>query len=68
MGKSSCFASPNFLANLNLSSADFNQVDLLEEYVAGNYNASEDIYGGYAMYEGKISNNFDVKSKLIILL
>ena len=54
------FATPNFLANLNLSSADFNQVDLLEEYVAGNYNASEDIYGGYAMYEGKISNNFDV--------
>ncbi|HEY9117355.1 MAG TPA: TonB-dependent receptor, partial [Roseivirga sp.] len=42
------FVTPEFLGNINLNNG-FDVSDELGEYVPGNYNATEDIFGGYAM-------------------
>lgn len=42
------FVTPEFLGGINLNNG-FDVSDELGEYVPGNYNATEDIFGGYAM-------------------
>jgi len=54
------FVTPSFLANLNLLSTDFDQVDVKSEYYTGNYNAKEYITAGYVMFESKLGSDLDL--------
>ena len=51
------FVDPNFLGGLNLTNgALFNQSDVLDEYLPGNYTADEDIFGGYVMADLQVND------------
>lgn len=53
------FATPEFLGNLNLkNSGQFEETDVLEEYVPGNYVANESIAGAYVMADHQFSSKF----------
>ncbi len=53
------FSTPAFLGSLNLSDASlFEKEDLPEEYLAGNYSATETITGGYAMLKQNIGEDW----------
>lgn len=47
------FAPASFLGSQDLSSADFEEEEVIEE-LAGNFNASEKIIAGYAMFTGNL--------------
>ncbi|MHA7130354.1 TonB-dependent receptor [Algoriphagus namhaensis] len=53
------FVTPQFLGNLNLNNAgQFDKEDVLDEYVPGNYTATENIVGGYVMADHQFSDKF----------
>ena len=53
------FATPEFLGNLDLNnSALFEESDVPDEYVPGNYSAKENIFAAYAMADHKFSQKF----------
>lgn len=53
------FASEKFLGSLDLNNPEkFEKTDLPEEYAAGNFNATEDIFGGYLMLTQKLGGNY----------
>lgn len=51
------FASPEFVGDLDLESAGFEREQDLSE-LAGNFDASEEIYGAYAMLEQNLGSDF----------
>ncbi|UZD22448.1 TonB-dependent receptor [Algoriphagus halophytocola] len=53
------FATPVFLGSLNLKNgAQFEESDLMEEYVPGNYVANETITAAYAMMDHQFNSKF----------
>ncbi|TNF39035.1 MAG: TonB-dependent receptor, partial [Cytophagales bacterium] len=55
------FVDPKFLGGLNLkNSGEFEETDLLEEYVPGNYNARENITGAFVMADHQVSDKFSL--------
>jgi TonB-dependent receptor len=53
------YASREFLGDLDLENTDlFEKEDAPSEYLPDNYNASEDVFGGYIMWDQKLSNKF----------
>ncbi|SDD34636.1 TonB-dependent receptor [Algoriphagus faecimaris] len=55
------FADPLFLGNLNLSNSSlFEEGDLLEEYISGNFTAKETITGAYVMADHQFSQKFSL--------
>lgn len=53
------FVTPEFLGNLNLTNgAQFEESDVLEEYVPGNFVARESIVGAYVMADHQFSDKF----------
>jgi len=51
------FVTPEFLGGLNLQDGNiFDQSDERAEYIPGNFEADEDIYGGYVMADITLSN------------
>ncbi len=53
------FATPGFLGGLDLKNpALFEESDVPDEYIAGNYNATEKIYATYLMADHKFSQKF----------
>jgi len=51
------FTTPEYLGSLNLAnSSQFEESDLVEEYLPGNYTATETITGGYAMLNQELSS------------
>jgi TonB-dependent receptor len=55
------FADPKFLGGLDLkNSAEFEETDLLEEYIPGNYNARENISGAFLMADHQVSDKFSL--------
>lgn len=53
------YASREFLGDLDLeNAAQFEKEEVLEESLPVNYNASEDIFGGYLMWDQKLSDKF----------
>lgn len=53
------FATPEFLGGLDLGNpALFEETDVPDEYVPGNYSAQENIYAAYAMADHKFSQKF----------
>ena len=53
------FSTPEFLGSLDLqNSALFEKKNLPEEYLAGNYTATENITGGYAMLKQNVGQNW----------
>ncbi|KYG80324.1 TonB-dependent receptor [Roseivirga seohaensis] len=52
------FGTPKFLGGLNLNSGQFDSEDILEEYLAGNYSATENIYAAYAMSDIQFTDEF----------
>ncbi|GAA0878083.1 TonB-dependent receptor [Algoriphagus jejuensis] len=55
------FVEPKFLGGLDLkNSSEFEETDLLEEYVAGNFTAKEQITGGYVMADHQFSQKLSV--------
>ncbi|MDG1275993.1 MAG: TonB-dependent receptor [Algoriphagus sp.] len=59
------FVDPNFLGNLNLkNSGQFEETDLLEEYIPGNYMATENITAAYVMADHQFSSKFSAVAGL----
>jgi len=57
------FVTPEFLGNLNLNDASiFDKGDALDEYLPGNYDANENIYGAYVMAD----HQFNAKLSVIL--
>lgn len=53
------FVTPEFLGNLDLKNgSQFEETDLLEEYVPGNFIANESIVGAYVMADHQFSDKF----------
>ena len=53
------FATKEFLGGLNLEDAtQFEKEDAPGEYLADNYMASEDVFGGYIMWDQQLSDKF----------
>lgn len=53
------FATPEFLGGLNLGNSElFEESDVPDEYVPGNYSANEQIYATYVMADHKFSQKF----------
>ena len=51
------FVTPGFLGGLDLGNSSlFDEEDVLDEYLPGNFTASEDIYGGYVMTDVQFNN------------
>ncbi len=52
------FATPEFLGGLDLNNASlFDESDVLDEYLPGNYSADENIYAAYAMADIQFNEN-----------
>ncbi len=55
------FVSPEFLGGLNLKDGgQFEEFDVMEEYVPGNFSANESITGGYVMADHQFSSKLSV--------
>lgn len=55
------FVDPNFLGNLDFKNSSlFEESDILEEYVPGNFNAKESITGGYVMADHQLNSKLAV--------
>ncbi len=53
------FATPEFLGGLDVKNASlFEEEDILDEYVPGNYTATENIVGGYVQADHQFSDKF----------
>ncbi len=53
------FATPEFLGGLDLNNTSlFEKEDILDEYLPGNYNATENIYAGYVMADHQLTSKF----------
>lgn len=53
------FVTPEFIGGLNVKNgAQFEETDVLEEYVPGNFIANESIVGAYVMADHQFSNKF----------
>lgn len=53
------FVDPSFLGGLNLQNSGlFEETDLLEEYIPGNYQATENITAAYVMADHQFSDKF----------
>ena len=55
------YVDPRYLGNLELSDATlFESSDIVDEYLGGNYEAEESVYGGYLMTTYNINDKFTV--------
>lgn len=55
------YVDPRYLGNLDLSDATlFESSDVVDEYLGGNYEAEESVYGGYVMTTYNINDKFTV--------
>jgi TonB-dependent receptor len=54
------FVTPQFLGGLNLKSSLFRSVDGLDEYIASNYEADEQVVASYVMMDHTFSDKFSV--------
>ncbi len=54
------FVDPVFLGQLNLNATNFDKKTVEDEFLAGNYNAKEHVYAGYAMINQKLSDKLSV--------
>jgi len=54
------FATPQFLATLNLKGSDFEESIVYSEFLTGNYNAKEEIMAAYMMYQTKIKDEIEL--------
>ena len=53
------FATPEYLGSLDLANTSiFEKEDILDEYLPGNYEATENIYAGYVMADHQFSPKF----------
>lgn len=53
------FVTPEFLGGLDLTNGgQFEEEDILDEYIPGNYTATENIAGGYVMADHQFSDKF----------
>ncbi|MDC6365409.1 MULTISPECIES: TonB-dependent receptor [Flavobacteriaceae] len=55
------FVSKEFLGNLDFTNSSlFEETDVQEEYVAGNYDVKENVFAAYAMFDQKLSDKLTV--------
>ncbi len=55
------FVSKEFLGGLDFSNSSvFDESDVLEEYLAGNYDVKEKVFGAYLMFDQKLSDKLSV--------
>ncbi|MCG1035535.1 TonB-dependent receptor [Polaribacter sargassicola] len=55
------FATPEFLGSLDLTNAsDFEEEDLIDEYLSGNFDVKENVFAGYIMANQKLSSKLSL--------